>query len=104
MINGCSFFIPVSPYPMATTPNNTANQEPSEDGASTPMLDAATHGQVLDDNNASGQEKSDEMDDSLKSDTEDMYANGPAPASSDNLPKELTDPSDRAFTLPEEQS
>ena len=84
--------------------NPSEQDSTADDGASTPMLDAATHGQVLDDNNASGQEKSDEMDDSLKSDTEDMYANGPAPASSDNLPKELTDPSDRAFTLPEEQS
>ncbi|GAB3868564.1 hypothetical protein GCM10028824_13800 [Hymenobacter segetis] len=89
---------------MPTNPNDTFDQEPSEDGASTPMLDAATHGQVLDDNNASGQEKADEMDDSLRSDTAEMRAaNGPAPASSDNLPKELTDPSDRAFTLPEEQ-
>ena len=92
---------------MATDINS---QNPSEqdstadDGASTPMLDAATHGQVLDDNNASGQEKADEMDDSLRSDTAEMRAaNGPAPASADNLPKELTDPSDRAFTLPEEQ-
>ncbi len=92
---------------MATTPNdnNTTNQEPSEDGASTPMLDAATHGQVLDNNNDSGQEMADQMDDSLRSDTEEMRAaNGPAPASADNLPKELTDPSDRAFTLPEEHS
>ena len=90
---------------MSSNPNNTFDQEPSEDGASTPMLDAATHGQQLDDNNASGQEKADEMDDSLRSDTQEMRAaNVPAPASADNLPKELTDPSDRAFTLPEEQS
>ena len=90
---------------MATTPNNTADQQPSEDGASTPMLDAATHGQVLDNNNDSGQEMADQMDDSLRSDTAEMRAaNGPAPASDENLPKELTNPSDRAFTLPEEQS
>ncbi|WP_210518914.1 hypothetical protein [Hymenobacter terricola] len=90
---------------MSTNPNNPAADEPSEDGASTPMLDAATHGQQLDDNNSSGQEKADEMDDSLRSETQEINAaNGPAPASSDNLPKELTDPSDRAFTLPEEQS
>ena len=90
---------------MANTPHNTFDQEPSEDGASTPMLDAATHGQVLDDNNASGQEKADEMDDSLRSDTAEMRAaNGPAPASDENLPKELINPSDNAFTLPEEQS
>ncbi len=90
---------------MASNPNNTSGQAPNtEDGASTPMLDAATHGQVLDDNNASGQEKSDEMDDSLRTDTQALNAAGPAPASDENLPRELTDPSDRAFTLPEEQS
>ncbi|GAB3572541.1 hypothetical protein [Hymenobacter daeguensis] len=91
---------------MATTnPNNPAADEPAEDGASTPMLNAETYGQQLDDNNASGQEKADEMDDSLRSDTQEMNAaNGPAPASDENLPKELTNPSDRAFTLPEEQS
>ena len=90
---------------MANNPNNTNDQKPSEDGASTPMLDAATYGQVLDNNNNSGQEMADQMDDSLRSDTEEMRAaNGPAPASDENLPKELTNPSDRAFTLPEEQS
>lgn len=83
---------------------NKAPEDNAEDGPSTPMLEAETYGQQLDDNNASGQEKADEMDDSLKSDTQELYASGPAPASSDNLPKELTDPSDRAFTLPEEQS
>lgn len=85
-------------------PNTSDQESNAEDGASTPMLDAATHGQVLDNNNASGQEKADEMDDSLRTDTQAMNANGPAPASADNLPRELTDPSDRAFTLPEEQS
>ena len=72
---------------MATTPNdtNTTNQEPSEDGASTPLLDAATYGQVLDNNNESGQEMADQMDDSLRSDTEEMRAaNGPAPASAEH--------------------
>ena len=89
---------------MANTPNNNFDQEPSADGASTPMLDAATHGQVLDDNNASGQEKSDEMDDSLRTFEEDMAARAQAGGDPDALPKELTNPSDRAFTLPEEQS
>ena len=88
----------------ADKPNPYDEQANSEDGAATPMLDAATYGQVLDDNNASGQEKADEMDDSLRSDTQAMNMPGPAPASDENLPKELTDPSDRAFTLPEEQS
>ena len=89
---------------MAINPTPNSNQETTEDGASTPMLDAATHGQVLDDNNASGQEKGDEMDDSLRSDTEARTMSVPAAASDENLPRELTDPSDRAFTLPEEQS
>ncbi|WP_310395328.1 hypothetical protein [Hymenobacter sp.] len=84
-------------------PNPLDEQSNTEDGASTPMLDAATHGQVLDDNNASGQEKADEMDDSLRTDTQALNQPGPAPASDENLPRELTDPSDRAFTLPEEQ-
>ena len=89
---------------MAINPTPNSDQETTEDGASTPMLDAATHGQVLDDNNASGQEKGDEMDDSLRSDTEARTMSVPAAASDENLPRELTDPSDRAFTLPEEQS
>ena len=84
-------------------PNTFDKQPDSEDGASTPMLEAATYGQVLDDNNASGQEKADEMDDSLRSDTQARTMPGPAPASDENLPRELTNPSDRAFTLPEEQ-
>ncbi|OGX88206.1 hypothetical protein [Hymenobacter glacialis] len=85
--------------------NDSNSQDPNiGDGASTAMLDAATHGQVLDNNNSSGQEKADEMDDSLRVDTQAMNAAGPAPASAENLPRELTDPSDRAFTLPEEQT
>ena len=90
---------------MSTDAKNTpAQHSNAEDGASTPMLDAATHGPVLDENNASGQEKSDEMDDSLRSDTEAQTLSIPEPASDETLPRELTDPSDRAFTLPEEQS
>ena len=89
---------------MANTPNNTFDQEPSADGASTPMLNAATYGQQLDDNNASGQEKADEMDDSLRTFEQEMSARTQASGDPDALPKELTDPSDRAFTLPEEQS
>ena len=88
---------PDNPNPFDETPA-------AEDGASTPMLNAETYGQQLDDNNASGQEKSDEMDDSLRSDLQAMTQTGPAPASAENLPRELTDPSDRAFTLPEEHS
>lgn len=88
----------------ANNPQNPSERDKNaEDGASTPMLDAATHGQVLDDNNASGQEKADEMDDSLRSDTQAMTNPGPAPASAENLPRELTNPSDTAYTLPEER-
>ncbi|MFC6223676.1 hypothetical protein ACFP2F_10530 [Hymenobacter artigasi] len=90
---------------MPNNPNDTFDQEPSEDGASTPMLDAATHGQVLDNNNDSGQEKADEMDDSLRTFEQDMnmseQAAGEIPGT---LPKELINPSDTAFTLPEEHS
>lgn len=82
---------------------NQSDEPGAEDGASTPMLEAATHGQVLDDNNASGQEKADELDDSLRADNQARTLTVPAPASADNLPRALTDPSDRAFTLPEEQ-
>ena len=88
----------------ANNPQNPSEHDANaEDGASTPMLDAATHGQVLDDNNASGQEKADEMDDSLRTDTQAMTSPGPAPASAENLPRELTNPSDTAYTLPEER-
>lgn len=80
------------------TPDN------AEDGPSTPMLDAATHGQVLENNNDSGQEKSDEMDDSSQHSIQlKGQGAGPAPASDENLPRELTNPSDVAYTLPEEQ-
>ena len=84
---------------------NTFDETPNvEDGPSTPMLEAATYGQVLDDNNASGQVNSDQEDDSLRVDIQARNAAGPAPASDENLPRELTNPSDRAYTLPEEQT
>lgn len=91
------------------TPDANRQEQPEENGLSTPMLDAATYGQQLDNNNSSGQEMADEMDDSLRNDEQEMAAsnrvNGQFVSSDpDELPKELTDPSDRAFTLPEEQS
>jgi hypothetical protein len=92
---------------MAT--NNSSAQQPDpatennrEDGASTPMLDAATHGQTLDPE-VDGQQVADQMDDSLRMDTEALTKTGPAPASDENLPRELTDPSDNNYTLPELQ-
>lgn len=90
------------------TPDANQQEQPEENGLSTPMLDAATYGQQLDNNNSSGQEMADEMDDSLRNDEQEMAQSNRAitnatSADPDELPKELTDPSDRAFTLPEEQ-
>lgn len=86
--------------------NNNATQDPNDtgDGPSTPMLEAETYGQIVDDNKPSGgQTQADMEDDSLRMDREASTAVGPVAPSEDNLPRELTDPSDRAFTLPEEQ-
>lgn len=85
--------------------NDQNSQDPNiGDGASTPMLEAQTYGQIVDDNKPGGGQTKDDMeDDSLRMDREAMTASGPAPASDENLPRELTNPSDRAFTLPEEQ-
>ena len=77
--------------------DNTGN---TDEGTSGAMLDRATYGQTLDPEN-DGQQLADQMDDSMRSDMQP--AAGPAPASDENLPRQLTDPSDRAFTLPEEQ-
>lgn len=87
---------------MATKQPDPAAENNREDGASTPMLDAATHGQTLDPEN-DGQQDADQMDDSLRMDTEAMTKTGPAPASDENLPRELTNPSDNNYTLPELQ-
>lgn len=87
------------------SPNKTNvpdKENAADDGASTPMLDAATHGQVLE-NTTEDQQMADMMDDSQRTDRDQLQANGPAPASADNLPRELTNPSDTAYTLPEEQ-
>ena len=88
---------------MTDQPKNDEHETTPSEQASDDMLNAATHGQVLDNNNLSGQEKADEMDDSLKTFTQETTMEGPVPASADNLPRELTNPSDTAYTLPEEQ-
>ena len=88
---------------MTNQPKNDEHEITPSEQASADRLDAATHGQVLDNNNLSGQEKADEMDDSLKTFTQETTMEGPVPASADNLPRELTNPSDTAYTLPEEQ-
>jgi hypothetical protein len=63
------------------------------------FLDRETAGQVFDDN--SGQQMADMMDDSMRSDMQAPM--GSSPASSENVPKELSDPSEAGFTLPETQ-
>ena len=84
--------------------NDNSKAPNTGDGLSTPMLEAETYGQIVDDNKpGGGQTQADMEDDSLRMDREAMTASGPAPASDENLPRELTDPSDRNFTLPEEQ-
>jgi hypothetical protein len=64
------------------------------------FLDRETAGQVFDEND-SGQQMADQMDDSLRSDTQ--APSGPAPASDENVPDELSHPSEANFTLPEMQ-
>ena len=91
---------------MSPDQSEETTQDPNDtgDGPSTPMLEAETYGQIVDDNKPSGgQTQADMEDDSLRMDREAQTAAGPAAASDENLPRELTDPSDRAFTLPEEQ-
>jgi hypothetical protein len=95
-----------SKKPSAEQQNDDASNENNRlDGPSTPMLEAETYGQVTDDNKpGGGQTQADMEDDSLRMDREAMNATGPARASDENLPRELTNPSDRSYTLPEEQS
>ena len=72
-----------------------------DEGTSSAQLERETYGQTLDPDR-DGQQMPDLMDDSMRSDM--PPAAGPAPASDENLPRQLTDPSDRAFTLPAEQA
>lgn len=64
------------------------------------FLDRETAGQVFDENN-SGQQMADQMDDSMRS--EMQAPTGSAPASAENVPDELMRPSEATFTLPEMQ-
>ena len=64
------------------------------------FLNRETAGQVFDEN--SGQQMADMMDDSMRSDMQAPM--GSAPASAENLPDELTNPSEASFTLPEMQN
>jgi hypothetical protein len=92
-----------SPQPGSNKQPDPSMENNQVDGASTRMLDDATHGQTLDPEN-DGQQYADLQDDSLRMDSEALKASGPARATDENLPRELTKPSDVAFTLPEENS
>ena len=93
-----------------TAPGNDLNGKPqTDDNATTArtatekesdsFLDRETAGQVFDDN--SGQQMADMMDDSMRSDMQAPM--GDAPDSSENVPTELSHPSEANFTLPEMQ-
>jgi len=79
--------------------NESANARTATEKESDSFLDRETAGQVFDDN--SGQQMSDMMDDSLRSDSQAPM--GSAPASAENVPDELSNPSEANFTLPEMQ-
>ena len=91
-----------APQPL---PNSEADQNVTPQTAtekeSDSFLDRETYGQVTDDNNQSGQGMADMMDDSLRSDQQAPM--GKAPASSENVPDELSHPSEANYTLPEMQ-
>ncbi len=77
----------------------SANARTETEKESDSFLDRETAGQVFDDN--SGQQMADMMDDSMRSDMQAPM--GSSPASAENVPKELSDPSEASFTLPETQ-
>ena len=88
-----------NPAPAAASQPDPADENNRLDGASTRMLDDATHGQTMDSERDS-QRDADQQDDSQRA---ERLAAGPAPASDENLPRELTKPSDTNFTLPDLQ-
>lgn len=85
----------------ASAADQTVTPQTATEKESDSFLDRETYGQTTDDNNESGQRMADLMDDSLRSDMQSPE--GPAPASDENLPDELTHPRDANFTLPETQ-
>lgn len=79
--------------------DDVKNARTATEKESDSFLNRETAGQVFDDN--SGQRMADMMDDSMRA---DMQApEGPAPASAENVPTELSTPSEANFTLPEMQ-
>ncbi|MGI4741583.1 MAG: hypothetical protein ACRYG7_40970 [Janthinobacterium lividum] len=79
--------------------NASDNARTATEKESDSFLDRETAGQVFDDN--SGQQMADMMDDSLRSDSQAPM--GASPASAENVPNELSNPSEANFTLPEMQ-
>jgi hypothetical protein len=78
----------------------TAQTETEKESDS--FLERETAGQVTDDNHGSGgQTQADQEDDSMRG--ERQAPMGPAPASDENIPDQLTHPRDANFTLPEMQ-
>ena len=77
-----------------------SNAQTATEKESDNFLDTQTNGQTYDENE-SGQAGPDEMDDSRRSEYQSPV--GKAPASADNLPDQLTHPSEAGYTLPEMQ-
>lgn len=73
----------------------TATEKESDD-----FLNAQTNGQTYDEND-SGQQMADQMDDSRRSEYQSPV--GSAPASDQNVPDQLVRPSEAGYTLPEMQ-
>ncbi|WP_151087933.1 hypothetical protein [Hymenobacter baengnokdamensis] len=80
--------------------DRSANARTATEKESDSFLDRETAGQVFDEND-SGQQMADQMDDSMRSEMQAPV--GAAPASDENVPTELSRPSEANFTLPEMQ-
>jgi len=85
----------------AAQPKNedTKDARTTTEKESDSFLNRETAGQVFDEN--SGQQMADMMDDSMRSDMQAPM--GSAPASDENIPDQLSNPSEANFTLPETQ-
>ncbi|RZJ90092.1 MAG: hypothetical protein EOO60_09325 [Hymenobacter sp.] len=85
----------------AAQPKNedTKDARTATEKESDSFLNRETAGQVFDEN--SGQQMADMMDDSMRSDMQAPM--GSAPASDENIPDQLSNPSEANFTLPETQ-
>ncbi len=79
--------------------DNSSNAHTATEKESDDFLNRETAGQVFDE--TSGQQPADQMDDSRRAELQAPV--GPAPASAENVPDELSHPSEANFTLPEMQ-